>query len=138
MKDTLRCRDEVGLRRARNHAAMIRVSIEAREVRARDLYPNPMSVEKDIAGRPEIHIDLIHLSRSGNLLPAQTVAVAHPQDSVGNPDRRSIRIDIQESDREVSVTRRSRDAKSGSDGACDLNVIGEDLGCIDEDVLASP
>jgi hypothetical protein len=49
--------------RRSDHATRIRIAIEPREVAGRNLDPDPVARLEDIACRPEIDLERIHLTR---------------------------------------------------------------------------
>src|ERR1035438_9720648 len=64
-------------------AAGVGIAVEAREVAARNLHPDAMALEKRVAGDAGVEYDFVHVAGPHRLGPLQRVAVAQPQNAVG-------------------------------------------------------
>src|SRR5277367_7175440 len=78
-------------RSARLNLAGVEVSIETREIAARNFEPQFVSSEEDVARRPEIDADVIRLAGIGKLRLLLRTSVTHTQDSARQILRKSIR-----------------------------------------------
>src|SRR5262245_58526739 len=101
--------------RAERRLARVEVTIEAREVAARNIDANLVSGLEDVAGRPHINRVFVYLARLDRLRAFGRITVARTNDAVGQKARVAGRINVHDHRGEIGVGRGSRGVKLGGD-----------------------
>src|SRR6185437_15176330 len=84
------------------------ISIEAREIAAGNLEPDPMACTEDVTGNAGIDREPVHLTRFDQLRRFKRIAVADAQDTVRQVASLAVREDVNQFRREIRVGRSGR------------------------------
>src|SRR5215475_3583510 len=122
--------------RAESRLARVEVAIEAREVAAGDVDANFVSGLEEVARRPQINRVFVDLAWLDRLRALGRIAVARPNDAVGQKARITRRIDVHNQRGEIGVWRGSRSVKLGGDVAGNLGIAFERRSGKDQHVLS--
>src|ERR1700730_211650 len=115
-------------------AARVGVPVPAWETAAGDLEADAVAGLEEVAGRPEVDVVAIRPVRLDRrkLSSRAPVAVARPQDAVGQVDGPTVGVDVAETGDEVGVRCAGGGPEPDADRAGDLGVVAERLGGEDQ------
>src|SRR5256885_7124648 len=83
--------------------AGIEISVETRKIAAADFEPEPVAFAKYVAGRPQIHDELVDLARVHQLRLLAGIAIARPYNSFGQILREAVGPHVHELGGEVGI-----------------------------------
>ena len=88
-----------------DHATRIRIAIKPREDARRNLDPDPVAGLEEIACRPEIDLEQIHLTRRHQLLPVRAIPIPGADDTVRQVVDAAARTNVDQLGGEIGVDR---------------------------------